>query len=70
MSAGSPPLEQIEMRSMRFVVGVVLATIAALAVLFAAAAAGLLPNAPTYAGADPAMQYLSPQTIGERAADQ
>ena len=70
MTAGSPPLEQVEPRSMRFVVGVVLTTAVVLGVLFAAAVAGVLPEAPTYAGADPAMQYLSPQTIGERAADQ
>jgi len=68
MTAGSPPVSQTA-SGLGMVVAVVLATAALLGSLLIAGQAGMLPKSPTYAGMDPADQYLSPQTVGERLAD-
>jgi hypothetical protein len=68
MTATSPPVTQAA-SSLGPVVAIVLATAALLGALLIAGQAGMLPRSPTYAGMNPADQYLSSQTVGERLAD-
>jgi len=69
MTAGSTPIQQASSGGVQLALAIVLATVVVLGGLLVAAQAGMLPKSPTYAGAVPADQYLSPQTLGERAAD-
>jgi hypothetical protein len=67
MTAGSTTTQLGSSHETRTAVGVSLAALAIVLGLLLAGQAGLLPRSPTFTG-DPADQYLSQQTLGERLA--
>ncbi len=67
MAAYHPSATPVPRRSGRAAAAVIVAAVS-LAGLLVAGHAGLLPKAPGYTG-DPADQYRSSQSLGERLAD-